>query len=306
MLHGDLALKTFEHNSKAERKYQREVKANRRIPQHERIVPLLAAFKHQGKFHLVLPWARGGNLADLFQKYATPKTPKGDGQLVASWYSEDWLLAECSGLAAGLSTVHGAPNAAQIHADIKPENILCFAQGDESLHGFTLKLADFGEARLIDKVNETDERKHVPHTKTYRPPEQDTADVLKLNYDVWCLGCVFLEFLTWAIAGSEAIDDFSDARSEERDESRVTTAMGLVLSDTFFRKISGRPASPFLSFSRQKVTTEDSNKKRSHFRRQYHWLLDYTRTVKALVKEAVKNVSSLYLLLFPLLLEGSY
>lgn len=293
MLHGDLALKTFGHNSKAERKYKREVKANDRIPQHERIVPLLAAYKHQGKFHLVLPWARGGSLADLFQNYATPNTPKGERQLIIDWYSEDWLLDQCSGLADGLSTVHEAPNAAQIHADIKPENILCFAPGDGNLDAFTLKLADFGEARLVDQVNKFIERKHVPHTKTYRPPEHDTADVLMLNYDVWCLGCVFLEFVTWAIAGFEAVEDFSEARLQELDESKVTTALGTVLSDTFFRKTSGRPTSPFLSFSQKTKTIEDNQLPRSHFRRQYRWLLNYTRTVKALVKKEVKDVSSL-------------
>ncbi|KAI0146753.1 kinase-like domain-containing protein [Pestalotiopsis sp. NC0098] len=287
-LQGDLALKIFKDSKpRAKKSYKKEVEANRRTPEHERIVPLLAAFEHREDFHVVLPWARGGNLAVFFQKYAAPKAPSKSGQVVVDWATEDWLLAECLGLADGLAAVHGASTSAQIHADIKPENILCFASGGGDLGPFTLKLADFGESLEVDQDDKTIKTEFVPHTKTYRPPEHDTADILDLKYDVWCLGCVFFEFVTWAIAGAEKIDIFSDERLAEHDEKKVTTAMGEIGADTFFKKIAGRPSSRVLSPTNvkyERVTIDKKKLSRSYFRRQYRWWLNYTGTVKALVK----------------------
>ncbi|KAK6216302.1 hypothetical protein LQW54_003693 [Pestalotiopsis sp. IQ-011] len=231
---GDLALKIFcdDDEEEAEKSYTREVVANLQAPQHDRVIPLLAAFKHLGKFHMILPWADGGNLADLFKNYTARGTPQKVGSEDAEWYSENWLLAECLGLADGLTSVHKpadeALTSAQIHADIKPENILCFTPTD-GWPGFTLKLADFGEARVVNGKAGTIPAQHVPHTKTYRPPEHDTNDEVNLNYDVWCLGCVFLEFITWAIAGSESLDKFQEDRLEERDEQ--VTVGGLSIQE---------------------------------------------------------------------------
>jgi serine/threonine protein kinase len=157
-------------------------------------------------------------------------------------YSEAWLLEQCWGLADALAIVHGFGDSAdgssiisQLHADIKPENILCFAVADEDGGGpFTLKLADFGEAQRAsnNRVNTTS----VPHTKTYRPPEHDIVNFLTLQYDIWCLGCVFLELITWAINGTKSLKDFENARFEERDDKRATVAKGNVRFDTFFKK----------------------------------------------------------------------
>ncbi|KAF7534843.1 hypothetical protein G7054_g5882 [Neopestalotiopsis clavispora] len=321
LLEGNLALKVIfddRYENEAQEAYLREVQANGIAPQHSRIVPLLAAFKYRGKFHLVLPWARGGNLADLFKKYATSISNQGEEQQVADWYTDQWLLAQCLGLADGLAAVHGKTDnphtsAAQIHADIKPENILCFAPGEGENGPFELKLADFGVAQVVSPETGTIQVKRVPHTKTYRPPEHDTDETLRLNYDVWCLGCVYLEFLTWAIAGYEALNVFEKARLEERDDRRADTAGPKVSADTFFKKTSAR-----LSYSAririkidhtsktiQVVHDEDENddknkdevkkveqKKipRSVLRRWHQWSLKYSRNtrVKAVIKTEVK------------------
>lgn len=231
-------------------------------------------------------------------------------QQVASWYTEQWLLAQCLGLADGLAAVHGRPGdphtSAQMHADIKPENILCFAHGERDDGPFELKLADFGVAQVVDSETGTIKVKRVPHTKTYRPPEHDTDDTLKLNYDVWCLGCVYLEFLTWAIAGSEAIDNFENARLEERDDRRAAAAGPNVFSDTFFKKTSTRlrykSQNRFRIVHTRKTTVyNDGNRgdeegvekpPRTILRRLHLWSLEYARNtrVEATVKEEVKKV----------------
>ncbi|KAM0817907.1 putative Protein kinase domain-containing protein [Seiridium cardinale] len=245
-LGGDLALKTFLERrlaNLAERSWKNEVQASHRTRQHIRIVSLLAAFKHRGRFHLLLPWAHGGNLGDLFKRFATCAGTANDDQQVATWYSEDWLLRECEGLADGLAAVHEInhdnqhPRAtAQIHADIKPENILCFSSSNKETGPFTLKLADFGEALEVSASTKDVKAHLAAHTKTYRPPEHDTNDLLTLNYDVWCLGCVYLEFVTWAIDGLKSRNDFEETRFNERDDAKVYTGNGKFFSDTFFKK----------------------------------------------------------------------
>ncbi|KAI0376813.1 kinase-like domain-containing protein [Hypomontagnella monticulosa] len=301
-LAGDLALKTFLERrlaSLAENSYKHEVRANQKTRQHERIVPLLAAFKHRGRFHLLLPWAHGGNLGDLFQQYATQTRIMKQGQRIAEWYSEEWLVTECFGLADGLAAVHDtndtqhARTSAQIHADIKPENILCFAS-DNGEHGpFTLKLADFGEAQEVDAATRNVEVQCVAHTKTYRPPEHDTEDLLTLNYDIWCLGCVYLELITWAIGGPGLLEEFENIRFDECDDSKVTAARGDVRADTFFKKTAELPGlSSFLSISiGRKVSTRfDPDGSRKAARRRHNLWFEYTGSrVKALVKSGVES-----------------
>ncbi|KUI74489.1 G-type lectin S-receptor-like serine/threonine-protein kinase SD1-1 [Cytospora mali] len=121
---------------------------------------------------------------------------------------------------------------AQIHTDIKPVNILCFNDGMEHL---SLKLADFGEAKSIGPES-TVEANRVPHVKTYRPPEYSPGGHISPNYDVWCLGCLFLEFVTWALKGWDGIKEFSKAREDEREAPEVTGVEGQLMEDTFFKK----------------------------------------------------------------------
>lgn len=234
-----------------------ELEANRRIGPHDRIVPLLAAFKYRSRYHFVLPWAQGGNLAELWMRFAANPEHVKPNLEVASWYSTAWLLSECSGLAAGLATIHGFGTAiddgsvigrsASLHADIKPENILCFSQDSDGLGPYTLKFADFGEAQEVHPFTKCVEVDRVAHTKTYRPPEHDTEATLSLKYDIWCLGCVYLDFITWAVAGGSEVEKFATDRMNEPNDEKVVFAQGKLEADTFFRKVATYPRS--LSYS---------------------------------------------------------
>ena len=54
------------------------------------------------------------------------------------------------------------------------------------------------------------------------------------NYDVWSLGCVFLEFLSWFLLGyDEAIDRFAQERADD-------SLQGNVKEDTFFTFEKGK------------------------------------------------------------------
>ncbi|KAF2825062.1 hypothetical protein CC86DRAFT_353840 [Ophiobolus disseminans] len=117
------------------------------------------------------------------------------------------------------------------HGDINPGNILWFAASTNdgiTTHG-TLKLADFGQAELntLDSKTKT---KSVANTRTYRPPECDLRpNIIRQSYDIWCSGCVLLEFITWLFGGAGLLAEFANLRS-----SPDPYHDGM-LTDTFFR-----------------------------------------------------------------------
>jgi tetratricopeptide (TPR) repeat protein/tRNA A-37 threonylcarbamoyl transferase component Bud32 len=88
------------------------------------------------------------------------------------------------------SAVQVAHKAGVLHRDIKPGNILFAADG-------TLKLTDFGLAKLLDEVGQTRSRE-ILGTPSYMAPEQATGQRDKIGpaTDVYALGAVLYECLT--------------------------------------------------------------------------------------------------------------
>jgi serine/threonine protein kinase len=132
-------------------------------------------------------------------------------------------------------------SASQLHADIKPENILCFstvtAPNDSgSREGpYTLRLADLGLAQPISEPHGV-RSKDIRHTLTYRPPEQDLdAEFATQQWDIWALGCLFLEFVIWFLEGSSSLEDFQKERQDDVDHPRASGGGARIFEDTFFR-----------------------------------------------------------------------
>ncbi|CAO2653751.1 Nn.00g031620.m01.CDS01 [Neocucurbitaria sp. VM-36] len=100
------------------------------------------------------------------------------------------------------------------HGDINPGNILWFHDSPisgETQKG-TLKIADFGQAELNSAHSRTRPR-DVANTMTYRPPECDIQPkIIRQSYDIWCLGCVYLEFVTWMLGGKQLLTQFGKRR----------------------------------------------------------------------------------------------
>ncbi|KAL2128807.1 hypothetical protein VTI74DRAFT_8613 [Chaetomium olivicolor] len=162
-----------------------------------------------------------------------------------------WLAEQCRGLASGLAMIHrykrtstdsvlDARGMAEVqskmevanrrapeeqggcdrilfgrHGDIKPENILWF-QGPPGKNGSKciLKITDFGAAEFTiqDTVPRT---RGVPASPMYQPPEAYvplTDAVIGTSYDIWGLGCIYLEFITWCFGGWKYIETFLDKR----------------------------------------------------------------------------------------------
>ncbi|KAK0637969.1 Serine/threonine-protein kinase H1-like protein [Lasiodiplodia hormozganensis] len=114
------------------------------------------------------------------------------------------------------------------HGDLKPENILWF----EDAAGAICQITDFGLGRFHGRDTRT---KAAPYTiwssPTYEPPECHIYLPVSRAYDLWSLGCLFLEWVSWMLNGWQAIDDFSRSRVEQ---SFIMNKDGMISDDYFW------------------------------------------------------------------------
>jgi len=154
-----------------------------------------------------------------------------------------------------------------IHGDIKPENLLWYSEwigpqgtlpttasesvkgkGPENIsHGplGVLQLADFG----ISKLHHTDSKSDTAMrgaTKTYAPPEIEWAvDHCSRSFDIWGLGCVFLEFICWLVQGGSGVTNPVDAFHEARYLHRENRSLENTIQDTFYHVVKGTTKTTF-------------------------------------------------------------
>ena len=192
------------------------------------MVRLLATFKHRGSLYLLFNWADGGNLRDLWMSNPDPNDP-----LVPIWMAD-----QCLGLVKALHVMHthavdGMNTTGYRHGDLKPENILCFrlsSNGPAKLQQWNLRISDFGSTRI--QARQPTRPSRLTGTATYRPPECDLTDGrISASYDIWTLGCLFLEFTTWYLTGCDGvINEFPRSRSQEMPQKGFMS----VEDDSFF------------------------------------------------------------------------
>jgi serine/threonine protein kinase len=163
------------------------------------------------KVPIMMPYAEGSRTPDLNRKFAL------------------WILTQLAGLAEGIQRVHAlarvgdsnslavptssVPDATGYHHDIKPDNILVFVDENERNDYGTFKIGDFGSGRaemltrsgLYRSFRETQEARVSPlitdksnGAPTYTAPDHYLTGNMSRASDMWSLGCVFLEILTWA------------------------------------------------------------------------------------------------------------
>jgi serine/threonine protein kinase len=204
--------------------WQSEVQALQKMNELDKnhIVRFITAFRcgRPADLHhyLMFEWADGGNLINLWEAIPHPVRTSSFMQAVASE-----LLGLASVLAAAHYMVH---NSSYRHGDLKPANILWFRGGGGAIG--TLKIGDWGEAK-IHFIN-TEARRHNTSakyaTRRYEAPESGTgltlgsslevdANAKKASdrrsrlYDIWGIGCIFLEVVVWLLYGYEGLEKFN-------------------------------------------------------------------------------------------------
>jgi serine/threonine protein kinase len=189
---------------------------------HNHLIRLLVTFKYKNHLYLMFPWANG-NLHDFWMEtYPEPTCPRRDCDFAR------WMIAQCLGIAEGLQKIHNNPVAESAvksqdlkpdtiqkrhgrHGDLKPENILWFGSGGDATSA-TLRISDFGFADFYGSRSKSTIQKNYGFTRTYRAPEWDVLDYVSPQYDIWCMGCILLEFVVWYLYGAKGIQNFIEKR----------------------------------------------------------------------------------------------
>ncbi len=152
----------------------------------------------------VFPWADGGNLRELWSeadRIGAPTILRDLGLVM-------WALEQMYGLADALSALYMANGR---HGDLKPENILRFT---EAQGRGVLQIADVGLAKIHTQATRHRNAQTATMTGTFRyePPECDEPEPQRArsrDYDVWSLGCIYLEFIIWLVDGRAGLEKFN-------------------------------------------------------------------------------------------------
>jgi hypothetical protein len=175
-------------------------------------------------YSIIFPLASGGNLHTFWStQNGEPQTP----ELI------QWSLEQILGLARAVRDLHMGFQGARHcrHGDLKPLNILHFEDagpGSASKGRGRLVIGDLGISKIHDEATgdrncATQTRATTPH---YEPPEargicDDNGDQSQAadqgrpwsrKYDMWSLGCIFLEFAIWLFDGAAALNRFREDR----------------------------------------------------------------------------------------------
>jgi serine/threonine protein kinase len=215
---------------------------------HDHIIKLLASYTFRSKNHLLFHWAD----KDLRRYWEDSEQPPKLTSVMM-----EWSLRQMRGLASGLDAIHNYPISMvdQVestirltpsrnrrrassgvewrhgrHGDLKPENILWFSRGSKNDMG-VFKISDFGTASSRNPWSQGEITTRPCGTLTYEPPDRWLGSEISQSYDLWSLGCVFLEFITWMLMGSEGGDLFRDARMES--ETAIDSFNGLGTENFF-------------------------------------------------------------------------
>ncbi|KAH6715694.1 hypothetical protein BKA61DRAFT_671985 [Leptodontidium sp. MPI-SDFR-AT-0119] len=178
-------------------KYMRSEVGKFKAVSHEHMISVLAAYSWRGRCHLVFPYAES-NLREYWQMTPLPRH---------SSVTVSWIIRQCAGITNALKRIHeeGMLSLHGYHGNIKPENIFWFSHNSDP---GLLVLGHFGEGKG-PKSMISSSIASIDHPGEW--PPQGSMKQLRNSlrnsqaFDVWSLGCVFLEFSTWFIDGREGI-----------------------------------------------------------------------------------------------------
>lgn len=234
---------SIDHPSEADSLARRLV--IKKLADREHLHQLLFSFRRADYYYLVFEWA-DGDLTDLWE--TMPSLYRPDVEEDACWF-----FRQCAGIVRSLGSLHEqrssytASTVKEIvhvalegkygrHSDIKPQNLLWFSdfQGDKKDH---LVIADLG----LTQFNTSQSKSHVSwagvkgYTQTYKAPESEGSGRIGVRYDIWSLGCVFLEHASvFLMRDKSCVRTFSNSRLKE---DKYLNRSGNYHGDTFYNLI---------------------------------------------------------------------
>ena len=263
------AIKSLNSTDKADFKKEVEMLNKFSDEAHPHLISLLATYEQRNKFYLIFKWAD----ADLlrFWRHIEPN-PQVDYETII------WLANQCEGLANGLlklhqyvSTYEQTDQAANTnlavpqqhppertrerrfgrHGDIKPANILWFRDPQDSEDKGTLRISDFGLAEFNSRHSRSNRpNSHIAFSVSYRPPECDLKGAgISRSYDIWSLGCLYLEFIAWQLGGWDLVRHFARQRCIS-DTGSIGSIVAELQEDTFFEILPGPDGKPIAQVKR--------------------------------------------------------
>lgn len=206
---------------------------------HDHITPHLASWTQKETFYMLFPLAEM-NFGRFLREMPHPAL---DNEFVL------WLFTQLKGLAEAVRLIHNLgpsglgpeslvrtlpaakkPGRTGFHHDIKPQNILVFAKTDTKnaslkITDCVLKISDFGAARInvilsqsgAPEITSYKLRNFTLGDSVYGAPDYTIEGYTSRPYDLWSLGCVFLEVLIWTFGLSNSdLDNFANDRLHSR------------------------------------------------------------------------------------------
>ena len=233
------ALKEFRDKPKVSTNFDRELAILKELRKysHAHIVTHLATWTQDERYYMLFPYAQCNLREYMKQNKFNPKDAL-------------WLLDQFHGMAGAVKRIHDlssveAPNSnlnvmtsaaaerrTAWHHDLKPENILFFRDASSGRGMF--RISDWGSGKVNTYRNRSYHTDSPIGTLTYEPPEYTYDGKTSRPYDIWSLGCVFLELLIWAVFGSTIVETFSDQRDDKRNAGSGT---GSMKDDAFWQRV---------------------------------------------------------------------
>jgi len=155
-------------------RFKQEIRLARRLS-HRNIVRTHDFGQWRGVYYLTMEYVEGITVRDLLDT-------RGKLGISAA-------LAVAGQLADALSVAHAQ---GIVHRDIKPQNLLLDDEG-------SLKVMDFGVARLAERTSTLTEAGLVVGTPSYMPPEQLLGEKVDARSDLFAVGVVLYECLTGSL-----------------------------------------------------------------------------------------------------------
>lgn len=207
-------------------RFLREAQAVARI-EHKHIVTIHQVGEDNGVAFLAMPLLKGESLDTRLERVGCLNVAEAAR-----------IAAE---MAEGLAAAHAE---ALIHRDIKPSNVWLEQGGD------TVKLLDFGLARLDDGAGKLTHSGVIVGTPAFMAPEQARGETVDARADLFSLGCVLYQMLTGVrpFRGNDTLALLSalalhDPRPPHMVNPKVPPAVSALTMRLLAKNAAERPAS---------------------------------------------------------------